>query len=164
MKKIGVKKLTLENFNKYGTFANMINPDAVKIGAEPVEFFRDMMQVYFGTKNISFSICRVLKRPAIIDTIEYHSSCTEGILPLDADVLIHVAIATLNGEVPSEEIEVFHIPKGTLVSLKPGVWHYAPYLCDSDQANTLVLLPERAYANDCHVVELDEKDHLEITI
>ncbi len=42
MKKVKVKELTREDFNAYGTFAQLINPNAVKIGDEPVEFFREI--------------------------------------------------------------------------------------------------------------------------
>jgi hypothetical protein len=42
-----IKELTLESFHKFGAFANMINPDAVKIGAKPVEFFRDEQSAIF---------------------------------------------------------------------------------------------------------------------
>ena len=40
------------------------------------------------------------------------------------------------------------------VSIRPGVWHHAPFALDTDCANVLILLPERIYANDCTVVEL----------
>ena len=50
-----VKEMTLENFNKYGSFANMINPTSCKIGDEPVEFFRDMLQLGFGQNNTGSS-------------------------------------------------------------------------------------------------------------
>ena len=56
---VAVKELSLEAFAPYGTFANMINPDATKIGAEPIEFFRDMILLDLGAARCaSFSICR----------------------------------------------------------------------------------------------------------
>ncbi len=163
MRKTKVKELSLDSFKNYGTFSNMINPKALKIGAEPIEFFRDMTQLDLGGKGIaSFSVCRVLKRPAVVDVSEYHSSCGEGILPLDADCLIHVAPATPNGMVPASDIEIFRVPKGTFVALKPGVWHHAPFVSNSKCVNVLIVLPERTYANDCIVVPLEKADQVAV--
>jgi ureidoglycolate lyase len=160
---ISVKELTLESFSLYGTYAVMINPSAPKIGAEPVEFFRDMAQLNLGQSAIaSFSVCRVLKRPFIVDVTEMHRCCGEGILPLDADVIIHVGLATPNGEIPLDKIEAFHIPKGTFVALRRGVWHHAPFTADEGCANVLIVLPERTYADDCFVYEIPEDRKIEI--
>ena len=163
MRKEKVKELTLESFAKYGTFANMVNPKAEKLGAEPIEFYRDMAQLDLGGRTIaSFSTCRVCKRPGVVDVTEFHNGTGEGILPLDADALIHVGPATPVGDVPLDRIEVFRVPKGTFVSLNPGVWHHAPFAHNADVANVLIVLPERTYAIDCHVTEIPEKDQIEI--
>ena len=162
MRKQEIKKLSTEDFGKYGTFANMLNPDAEKIGAEPIEFYRDMVRLDLGGRGIaSFSICRVCKRAPVVDVTEFHNNCGEGILPLDADVLIHVGPATVPGEVPLDKIEIFHVPRGTLVSLNPGVWHHAPFAYNAEVANVLIVLPERTYAVDCHVTELGGADRIE---
>ena len=163
MRKEKVKELTLEGFAKYGSFANMVNPQAEKLGAEPIEFFRDMAQLDLGCRTIaSFSTCRVCKRPPIVDVTEFHNGTGEGILPLDADILIHVSPATPVGEVPLDKVEIFRVPKGIFVSLNPGVWHHAPFALNTNVANVLIVLPERTYAIDCHVTEILEKDRIEI--
>jgi len=160
---VAVKELSLEAFEPYGTFANMINPKATKIGAEPIEFFRDMILLDLGAARCAaFSICRVLKRPEVVDVTEYHSSCGEANLPLDGDILIHVAPATPNGVVPLDRIEIFRVPKGTLVALRPGVWHHAPFAVNTGCVNTLIVLPERTYANDCVVHEISKRSRIAI--
>lgn len=163
MRKAEIKELTLENFLKYGTFANMINPKTIKIGSEPIEFYRDMASLKLGQNNLaSFSVCRVTKREPVVDVTEYHTSCGEAILPLDSDVLIHVGPATPAGEIPYDRIEIFHVPKGTLVILNPGVWHHAPFAYNCDCANVLIVLPERTYANDCQVHELSSEKRIQV--
>lgn len=163
MKKLGIQELTLSNFAKYGAFANMINPRAPKLGQEPIEFYRDMVLLDLGGKSLAaFSVCRVLKRPPVVDVTEYHTGCGEGILPLDGDILIHVGPATPKGEVPLDRIEIFRVPKGTFVSLRPGVWHHAPFAFRCKVANVLIVLPERTYANDCQVVPIAKGKRLEI--
>ena len=163
MRKTKVKELSLEGFGKYGSFGNMINPDTVKLGTEPIEFYRDMVPLDLGCRSIaSFSVCRVLKRPGVVDVTEFHDGTAEGVLPLDSDILIHVAPATPVGEVPLDAIEVFRVPRGTFVALRPGVWHHAPFAHNADVANVLIVLPERTYAIDCHVTEIAEPDRVEI--
>lgn len=158
MKTIKVQKLTHETFEKYGTFKDMLHPEGEKIGKEPVEFFRDMVQVKsMQVNSASFSVCRVTKRELIVDVSETHSYCSEGSLPLDGDVIIHVGPAVPGDEAPEDKIEAFLVPKGTFISLNPGVWHNAAFPVDTDLVNVLIVLPERAYANDCKVAQLKEK-------
>jgi len=163
MRKEKIKELSRESFASFGTYANMINPQAEKLGAEPIEFFRDMVRLDLGSRTVAaFSTCRVCKRPPVVDVTEFHNYSGEGILPLDADILIHVAPAVPIGEVPLERIEIFRVPKGTFVSLHPGVWHHAPFAYNTDLANVLIVLPERTYALDCHVTQIAEKQRTEI--
>lgn len=150
----------MEGFAPFGSYAQMINPSATKFGAPPIEFFRDMVQLELGQGAPSFSVCRVEPRPLLIDITEYHSHTGEGILPLDADVLLHFATATGNGVVP-EAFRVFRVPCGTFVAIRPGVWHHAPFALAERAANVLIVLPERTYANDCVVLRLEKP--LEIT-
>lgn len=162
MRKIKVKELSLEAFKLYGSFEKMEGPEAYHFGAPPIKFYRDMIGLDLGgAAKASFSICQVEQRPFVIDKTEYHSSTGEGILPLDADVVIHVGPAT-NGAVPLDEMEAFRVPRGTMAVLRPGVWHHAAFASGAKPANVLIVLPERTYANDCTVVELDEKDRIEI--
>jgi ureidoglycolate lyase len=154
MKEIAYKKLSLEGFSIFGTYANMLNPSAPKLGAEPIEFFRDMVQSQLGTVPVaSFGVCRVVKRPFVMDVSEYHDTCCEIVLPLDGDVLMHVAPAVPEKEFPFGSAEVFLVPRGTICCLRPGVWHHAPYAFGAAVVNCLVVLPERTYMNDCKVYQ-----------
>ena len=163
MSTVSIQELTLERFQVYGSFANMLNPKSPKIGAPPIEFFRDMARVNLGRHTqVSCSICRVEPRPPVIDVSEFHSYCGEGMLPLDGDALIHVAPATASSEIPLDSVEVFRVPKGTLVAIHPGVWHHAPFAVQTEPVNVLILLPERTYANDCIVSPIPEDQRITI--
>jgi ureidoglycolate lyase len=152
MRDITYRKLSPEGFAKFGTYANMINPSAPKLGAEPIEFYRDMVQSQLGVVPVaSFGVCRVVKRPLMMDVSEYHDTCCEIVLPLDGDVLMHVAPAGPEKEFPFDTAEVFLVPQGTLCCLRPGVWHHAPYALRTEVVNCLIALPERTYMNDCKV-------------
>lgn len=161
MATVKVQELSLEAFQPYGTYSGLINPKKEKLGEPPIEFFRDMIQQDV-CGSASYSTCRVEKRDFVIDISEYHTATTEGILPIDNDILIHVGPATSNNGIPLEKIEVFRIPRGTMVVLRPGIWHHAPFTVNDDPANVLIVLPERTYANDCEVVEHKENEKINI--
>lgn len=163
MRKVKVEQLTHEAYAPFGTFANLINPNAFKLGEKPVEFFRDMAQVDVSPNALlSYSTVRVEKREMVIDILESHSTCSEVLLPIDNDMLLQIAPASAPGEVPLEYLRVFFVPKGTVITIRPGMWHWAPFTLNDEPANVMVNLPERAYANDCDVIELEEKDRIEI--
>lgn len=165
MRQIKVEKLTHEAFAPFGNFANLINPSADKLGEEPVEFFRDMLQLHVSPEHmISYSTTRCVPRPFIIDTLEYHSHCWEANVPLDNPIILQVAPATnVNDPLPLDKMRAFYIPVGTVVSIKAGVWHWGPFALDNKVSNVLVNLPERTYANDCIVRTLDDSEKIEIT-
>jgi len=164
MKTVAVQSLSADAFQPFGSFANMIDPKNFGFGEPPVQFVRDIIQATFGGPTaVSFSVCRVEARPMVIDAAEYHNRCCEAIMPLDNDVLIHVAPGTSPAAPPPVDLfQVFRVPQGTLVVLRPGVWHLAPYTVNDKPANVLVVLPERTYANDCVFVPFPEGQSLEI--
>jgi ureidoglycolate lyase len=155
-----VKPLTLEGFQPYGTFAPLTPPTARPLVAgELISFWPDCGGVLdlgpTASNHLAIGICQVAWRPLQIDVSEIHSTTGEGICPLDGNIYVHVAAPTPGADVPVEALEVFFVPQGTMLVLKPGVWHHAPHAATPGQTvNTLILLPQRAYANDCVAVEI----------
>lgn len=164
MPKVKVEELTVEAYKPFGTFVNMLNPDTEFIGESPIRFHRDMATLAMAHPRSlpAFSICRVEKRPLIIDVTEMHTYTAEGNIPLDGDALIHVAPATPNGVCPKDKIRVFRVPQGTFVTTHAGVWHHAPFAITGNVLNMVIILPERTYANDCLVVPLEKHEQIEI--
>jgi ureidoglycolate lyase len=163
MKEIGIKRLSKQSFDKYGSYASILNPDGEFFGEAPVVFYRDMVQQNLGSSTqASYSTCVVDQREWVITNAEVHDTCHETILCLDGDYLMHVAPATFEKEIPCDKIEVFYIPRGTLVNVKAGVWHQAgfPYGCDS--VHILCVLPERTYQTDCFVAELSRDKQIRV--
>ena len=158
-KEVKVKELTVEAFKPYGSYANMVKPTRPKMGG----FHPDMAVMTLGQANeAAFSVTQVLKKENIIDAMECHNRTGEGILPLDGDVLVHVAPASRTDKVPMDQVEVFRVPKGTLLILRPGVWHCAPFAENADVVNILVVLPERTYANDIYFYMVPKDDQIRI--
>ncbi|MGP8080933.1 MAG: ureidoglycolate lyase [Dehalococcoidales bacterium] len=159
-KKVKVKQLTCEAFQPYGSFANMVKPTGPKLGKG---FFRDIVILNLGqASQAAFSVMRVEKREKIINAMECHQHTGEGCMPLDGDILIHVAPASYPQSVPLDQIEVFRVPKGTLVVMRPGVWHCAPFADKADAVNVMVVLPERTYANDMFFYKMTREEEIQI--
>jgi ureidoglycolate lyase len=163
IKKTAIKKLTVESFKPYGSYSDMVHPAGPKLGFGKVEFFRDMEVLSLGlTSQAAFSVTRVQKRPNVIDAMECHMNSGEACMPLDGDILVHVAPASPKDKVPMDEVEVFYVPQGTLLALRPGVWHCAPFAVNKDEVNCLVVLPERTYATDVVFYMVPKEDQIKI--
>ena len=160
MRSIRAKKLTNENFREYGEFYDMLHPSGNHIG----DFYRDHVLYHTsGRMPVAFSVYVATKaEEMIVDSVEYHDYTGEISMPLDGDIVLHVAPASK--EPVPELTEAFIVPKGTLVKLNPGVWHLAAMPIDQDKVNVLIVLPERTYKNDCVVVDYQPKEQIKITV
>lgn len=165
MKTVKVQKLSIESFSRYGQYGTFINPKCDAAGPldAPIVFYRDMIQQELGGKNPSFSVLKVQPRPLVIDAAEYHNYACEVSMPMDNDVLVWVAPATGADEVPLDKIEVFFVPKGTMLLFRPGVWHHAAYALNDKPVNLMICMPERAYATDCHCKPIPAAKQLKIS-
>lgn len=162
MKTLKAKDLNREGFMRYGAYHDMLSMDTDRLGPPPVEFYRDILQAEFNHRNPSFSVTQITPRPLIAEKFEYHSHTGEAFMPLDGDVLVHLAPAGKKEPVPYDKIEVFLIPQGTMVVLKPGVWHAAPFAKEDKMVHVLTVLPERTYANDCQIIEFPQEERIQI--
>jgi ureidoglycolate lyase len=165
MTTVTVRELELAAFEPYGTFTQMVdNPRILAALPRPVVFRPDMIQLPLAdSSTASFSICRVEPRELVITGGEYHDHASEGILPLDTDILIHVAPPTHpRVGIPVDQFEVFRVPMGTMVVLRPGTWHGAPYVSGNKPANVLVVLPVRTYAVDSTSLRLEPEQQIGI--
>jgi ureidoglycolate hydrolase len=161
MKTIKIEPLSLEAYKTYGTYAHMINPNDERIGDGQVEFYRDQLQLDVSPQSLlSYSCCRVEKRPLVLDGLEYHKNCYEVVLPLDNDILLLVAPATPESKPPLDRVRGFFVPKGTAITVKAGVWHGCPFSANDNVANVLINLPERAYSNDCYFTAIEKEEQL----
>ena len=158
MRKITAKPITIENFAPYGSFASVSNPSGNHLG----DFYPDQVLLpVSGNMPIAFSPLVMHKAERIVvDAAEYHNTTGEGILLLDDDAVIHVAPPSKE-PVPGKT-EAFIVPKGTIVRLNVGVWHFGALPVNKDTLHVLIVLPERIYMNDCTVVHYAEEDQIEI--
>ena len=113
--------------------------------------------------SMAFSPIAVRKDDRIVKMAEYHTTTWEGIVALDDDMIIHVAPASGGTPVP-ELTKAFIVPKGYIVKINAAIWHLCPLPLNNDELHAMIILPECTYANDCTVVEFEEKDWFKITV
>ena len=98
-----------------------------------------------------------------VTEIEYHTTTWEMIMPLNDDMIIHVAPASAGTPV-TDLTQAFIVPKNTLVKINAAIWHLAPLPKNEDELCAMIILPECTYANDCTVVPLAENEKFEIIL
>lgn len=158
---VSCQKLTAEAFKKYGSYANMLEPDGEKLAPGVIEFYRDLLPLPVKD-NVVASVTKIDNRPYVVEKWEYHTTTGEAFMPIDGDVIACFVPAGRGQKPEPQKTEAFLIPRGTMVTIRAGVWHQAPYACEGKQVHNLVFLPERTYANDCFVVLADEQEKIEI--
>ncbi len=163
MRKIKVEKLTKDAFAPYGEYYAMDNPTGYALCGELHRFFPDRVTTYSSGK-LSFSPIMVKKPEKMeIKQAEYHTTTAELILPLNDDMILHVAEPSAGVPIP-EYTKAFLVPKNTLVKMNACVWHLAPLPVNENELCAMIVLPECTYINDCTVVDLtpDEQFLIEI--
>lgn len=161
MKIIKAIPITNEEFAPFGQFYKMSDPDGYALCGEIHKFYPDRV-VGDSNTRIGFSPILVKKpKEMIITQQEYHTTTWEMILPLDDDMILHVAPASAGTPV-TDYVKAFIVPKNTLVKMNSAIWHLAPLPANNDSLTAMIILPECTYANDCTVVDLDDNQKFKI--
>ncbi len=161
MRQIHVEPLTNEAFAPFGQFYPMENPQGYALCGELHRFFPDRVNAD-SNHRVGYSPILV-KKPAkmVITQQEYHTTTWEMILPMNDDMILHVAPASAGTPV-TELAKAFLVPKHTLVKMNAAIWHLAPLPANADELAAMIILPECTYANDCTVVDLTPEQQFEI--
>ena len=161
MHKIQVQPLTHEAFAPFGQFYPMEQPQGYALCGELHQFFPDRLTAD-STHRVGYSPILVKKpEKMIITQQEYHTTTWEMILPMDDDMILHVAPASAGTPV-THLAKAFLVPKHTLVKMNAAIWHLAPLPATKEQLTAMIILPECTYANDCTVVDLKPEEQFEI--
>ena len=163
MRQIQVEALTHEAFAPFGQFYAMEQPKGYALCGELHQFFPDRLTAD-SNHRVGYSPILV-KKPArmVITQQEYHTTTWEMILPMDDDMILHVAPASAGTPV-THLAKAFLVPKHTLVKLHAAIWHLAPLPANKEQLTAMIILPECTYANDCTVVDLAAEEQFEIVM
>ena len=161
MRTVKVEALTHEAFAPFGQFYTMDAPQGYALCGEIHQFFPDRMAADCQHR-VGYSPILVKKPEKMIVTQqEYHTTTWEMILPMNDDMILHVAPASAGAPV-GHLAKAFLVPKHTLVKMNAAIWHLAPLPANVEQLAAMIILPECTYANDCTVVDLPEDQIFEI--
>ncbi|MGI5877733.1 MAG: ureidoglycolate lyase [Christensenellales bacterium] len=166
MRTISVKTLSREAFAPYGEYHNLLSPDPsrVRLGNEITGFWPDLCAQALSGALVSYSASEIHPRPLVITKTEYHNHCGEAMLPINADMILHVGPAVAADVPPLDRFEAFLLPAGTIVTIRPGVWHHSLFVCGEKSGVALIALPPRTYKNDCVAVTLSEDEQIRIAL
>lgn len=163
MRQVKIQPLTHEAFAPYGQFYKMEQPEGYALCGAIHQFFPDRL-VADSTHRVGYSPILVKKPERMVITQqEYHTTTWEMILPLDDDMILHVAPASAGTPV-THLAQAFLVPKHTLVKMNAAIWHLAPLPANKEQLTAMIILPECTYANDCTVVDLSCEEQFEIVL
>ena len=163
MRQVKLQPLTHEAFAPYGRFYTMDQPKGYALCGELHKFYPDRLTADCNHR-VGYSPITVKKPERMIITQqEYHTTTWEMILPLNDDMILHVAPASAGTPVP-ELAQAFIVPKGALVKMNTAIWHLAPLPAKEAELTAMIILPECTYANDCTVVDLKPEQYFEIVL
>jgi len=164
MKKLKIETLSKETFHEFGSFADMLHPEGIQSGKAPAIFWPDKVVANFHLEDrVAFGVSNVNPRPMVIERMEIHEHTCEIIMPLDQDVALFVAPPMRIVNVDENCAKAFLVPKGTMVCLRPGVLHCAPFTL-GEEAHTLIVLPELNYRTDLILEPLEGENRLELVL
>ena len=125
--KIKPKKITKENFSKYGDLITKENIKSIDINNGYAKRFDNLVNVNVSNNNgkTNISIFQSIKRsfPMQINMMEKHPQGSQAFIPMKETVFF--AFVAPEGEKPNIKLlESFIISKGTAINYKPGIWHF----------------------------------------
>ena len=169
MLQIKAQKLSREACEKYGTYQDLLNDEELRNRSVfPHTFFADLFTLEMGGNTLpTVSVCNPCRscEGMIYRSLEAHECTSEGLLPIDDDIVIIAGKPGVPGEqsrFPAENIEAFIVPQGTFVKLNPYISHAGQYPVHKDSAHVLCLLPARTFNNDMLLFTLDEEEAIKV--
>lgn len=154
--KLKAKKLTEEAFAPYGTF---VRASECFDGSAPMAYLPDKLNISLRGSDANIGVCRIAPQAAVMDVMESHSATQEGWFIMTGDGV--AAFGSACEDANKADYEAFEIPAGTAISLKAGVWHFAPFPVGNEVMYVYAVLPPNTPARDMQLCQLEER--IEIT-
>lgn len=143
--------LTPEAFEPFGTYCEYSKCDDTK---EAMAYCADVAAVTLNSPVTGIGVLFADPQKAEIPEMEIHHHTEEGWLVLDGPCVS--AFGTPAPDPNDAEYKAFLIPAGTALSLKIGVWHFAPLPSGDRRTTVLCLLPPNTPELDIVVKPLKE--------
>ena len=122
-----IKKISKNNFSKYGQLISTQNFESQNINEETTKSFYNLVniEIYGDDKQYRVNIFKSIKRnfPLEINMLENHPLSSQAFIPLQKTNFI-VVVAPISIEPDINLIETFLISPEEGINFKPKVWHY----------------------------------------
>jgi len=154
IKELEVNSLINKNFADYGCLISIENIEP-KIKENTFVFWDNLAEMNIEGKT-GFGILEVNRRNKDFTNLERHIKTEEVFFAIDKDVIVLVAKATPNQEVPEiETVKAFKLEKGKGIFLFKGTWHWLPYPL-AEKARLLVVFQQGTVDHDLEIKDLKE--------
>jgi ureidoglycolate lyase len=154
-----VKPLTSESWARFGEVLEI--PTKAPVLELPfVKFWNSVLtyEVQGGVADIGVATV-TREREGMLPMLERHHA-TEVTVPIDGDMIVAVGPAgdlADAGEKPDPAaVEVFYVRQNQTFTMKPGVWHWAPWSLGPKSVSMLVLLTHDTFHKDMDMRELEQ--------
>ena len=135
-----IKKISKDNFSKYGQLVSTKDIDSKNINEETTKSFYDLVniEIYGDDKKCRVNIFKSIKRnfPLEINMLENHPLSSQAFIPLQKTNFI-VVVAPISSEPDINLIETFFVPSEEGINFKPKVWHFP--LIATENSNFLTI-------------------------
>ena len=143
--------LTEEAFAPYGRYLVFSELDDKK---DALAYLADVGSFELGCPTAGVGVLYADPQPSATDEMEMHFHTEEGWIIMDGPC--KTAVGTPCDDPNKSVYQAFTFPAGTMVSLRPGVWHFAPIPCGDKRTTVLCVLPPNTPEKDIIVVPLKE--------
>ena len=135
-----IKKISKDNFSRYGQLITTQNILSQKINEETTKSFYDLVdiEIYGEDKECRVNIFKSTKRifPLEIDMLENHPLSSQAFIPLQKTNFI-VVVAPFSEKPDINLIEAFHVFPEECINFKPKIWHFP--LIATENSNFLTI-------------------------
>lgn len=137
-----LKRITKENFAEFGEYLD--ERSTMPTSAEANFDWWNEIGIIDLKGRISVGVVKPVFHQDFSETVfEQHSNTPEVLVPLDEDVVLLLgrkdAFAT--GNMSGDAFSAFLVPRGAVVSIRPGIWHHAPMVLNRS-SRVIVLFSE----------------------
>lgn len=144
--------ITAEAFRRFGRYVNIY--EAVGEDA-PLNYTADVLAVTLNSPVAGIGACATGPCKPVMRQMERHAHTEEGWIVFDGDCVAAFGEPCANAN--DARYAAFAIPKGTIMTILPGVWHYAPFAAGDRFVRVAAVLPPHTPENDLEVQPLAEE-------
>lgn len=148
---IKAKKISIENFSKYGRIVT--NPTAEPTSkAADYKFWSDIANYEIDGRT-EIGICTVFKQESnVINGMEHHKLTPEILIPIDAPFVLPL----LHYNDRAENAEAFFVNIGEAVVIDQNIWHGACLPVGKDQASYFVIFKQNTPHMDVYKKDVNQ--------